>query len=201
MAKGIYRTMTEQVADHLRYDIVSGTLAENSFLKEQELSDRFQVSRGTIRHALMQLVREGIVTSTPNIGMKVASRPTDEALQLIITMREEIEAQVLRMVWDNLREHHLADWERLLKAMEIAAARDDLGEFIEADMQFHRYFISLYPDKHILELWEAVRARMMLRYDRLRSLKAGAKEHRAIYAAVKKGNYDEAVANLKINVV
>lgn len=91
MAKTLYRTIAEQVAELIRSEITTNEIIEDTLLKEQELSDRFEVSRGTIRHALMQLVAEGIVTSTPNIGMKVASHPTEESLSLIIEIRNRME--------------------------------------------------------------------------------------------------------------
>ena len=199
--KTIYRTISEQVADLIRNEIFSGEIEENSLLKEQELSDRFEVSRGTVRHALMQLVAEGIVTSTPNIGMRVASRPTEESLTLIIEVRNKIEDFIFRTVFDELREKHLDGWGKQLKKLKDASEQNSIESFMDADIAFHRFFVELYPDKHVTDLWEVARSRMMMRYNRLRDLKNGYEEHEKIYRAVTDGDIEKAVSLLHSNVI
>lgn len=199
--KTIYRTISEQVADLIRNDIISGKIAENALLKEQELSNRFEVSRGTIRHALMVLVAEGIVTSIPNIGMRVASQPTVESLALIIEIRNKIEDFILRKVFDELRQDHLEEWRKILNKLHEASENDNIESFMEADINFHRFFVELYPDKHVTDLWDVARARMMMRYNRLKKLKSGYEEHKTIFDAVETGNLDTALNLLHSNVI
>ncbi len=199
--KTIYRTISEQVADLIRNEIISGEITENSLLKEQELSNRFEVSRGTIRHALMQLVAEGIVTSIPNIGMRVANRPTQESLELIIDIRNKIEDFILKKVFEHLRTEHIEGWGRILQQLEEASKKDDIEAFMESDIIFHRYFIELYPDKHVTDLWEVARAKMMMRYNRLKNLKGGYEEHKKIFDAVSSGDLKKALSSLHSNVV
>ena len=51
------------IAATLRAEIQSGALAQGSALaSEAELSDRFSVSRGTVRQALAALRAEGLIT-------------------------------------------------------------------------------------------------------------------------------------------
>ncbi|MDC7227745.1 MAG: GntR family transcriptional regulator [Spirochaetales bacterium] len=199
--KTIYRTISEQIADLIRNEIISGSIGENSLLKEQELSNRFEVSRGTIRHALMQLVAEGIVTSTPNIGMRVASQPTEESIALIVEIRTKIEDFILSRVFNQLKNENLEEWRKILQKLQDASEQNDIDTFMEADIRFHRFFIELYPDKHVTDLWEDARARMMMRYDRLKNLKSGFEEHEKIFKAVESGDLKKALASLHSNVV
>lgn len=199
MPGAIYRTISEQIADRIREDINSGALEENALLREQDLSDRFGVSRGTVRHALMQLAKEGLVVATPNIGMRVASHPTPEALELIIDIRSRIEVRVLEAVWDDLREE-LEEWSEILAQMKVAGQGEDLRAFFDADTRFHRFIVELYPDTHVQDLWEAARSRMMMRYIRLDCLTEGYEEHKMIFDAVKANQRDEAVKLLQANL-
>lgn len=201
MAKSLYRTISEQIADHLRSDIMSGQIAEESLLKEQELSDRFEVSRGTVRYALMQLVSEGLVISTPNIGMRVANHPSEESLGLIVSIRNRIEDFLLKKVFTELRNKHLEEWGLILNEMHQASKQNDIEAFMDTDIRFHRFFIELYSDKHLRDLWEMARSRMMMRYNRLKDLEAGYLEHERIYEAVKAGKLDHALSNLHNNVI
>lgn len=200
MPPEIYRTISEQVADRVRREIMSGELSEGAELKEQSLSDRFGVSRGTVRHALMDLAREGIVVPTPNVGMKVASHPSVEVMGLIVSMRRQIEELVLRSCFTELREERMEAWRELLTELGLAGDRNDLNAFIDSDIRFHRFIVELHPDRHIVDLWEAIRARMMMRYNRLKSLHAGFEEHRAIVEAVEAGDVDAAVELLNKNI-
>lgn len=72
----------ERVADRLRRDIVAGFYPRGTFLpSEADLCSRFEVSRGTLRRALSDLARLGLVRSQPGVGHRVAGRlaSTEEA--------------------------------------------------------------------------------------------------------------------------
>ena len=72
----------ERVADRLRRDIVAGFYPRGTFLpSEADLCTRFEVSRGTLRRALADLARLGLVSSRPGVGHRVAGRlaSTEEA--------------------------------------------------------------------------------------------------------------------------
>ncbi len=201
MARGIYRTISEQIAYRIRIEILSGSLPRNTLLKEQQLSDRFEVSRGTIRAALQLLMREGIVEMTPNVGTKVAGSPEQEVVDLIIHIRLEIEEFVLRKVWQNLKENYLPAWKEILSGMESAANNDNLDEYIETDISFHRFFIVLHPEDHVLNLWEMVRNRTIPSYSSLRDLNHRVTEHQNILKAVEVGDIEAAIRSLRANVV
>jgi len=57
------------VATRLRDAIASGRLAPGEQLKERILSDLMGVSRTSLREALRELEKEGLVTSAPNRGI------------------------------------------------------------------------------------------------------------------------------------
>ena len=71
MSTPLYR----RIAAELRHAISSGELPPGSQLPtEQELGDRYKVSRNTVRLALGLLTNEGIITSTPGRGTFVRDR-------------------------------------------------------------------------------------------------------------------------------
>ncbi len=201
MVRSVYRTIPHQIAEGVRTDIYTGRYKENAELKEQDLADQFMVSRGTIRSALMILVSEGVVKSVPNKGMRVANHPSGEALTLIIELRNRIEEFVLQDVFQVLRDNHLEEWKQILMDIQQASQLDDLETFIDADIRFHGFLISLHPDQHIRDLWEATRTRMMMRYSRLENLKSGYEEHERIFQAVQAGNLEKAIESLHRNIL
>lgn len=75
-------TNADQVADHIRADIVAGDLVPNQRLVEVELSERYGASRGAVRSALLQLDVEGLVERVANRGARVRAVTTEEAIAI-----------------------------------------------------------------------------------------------------------------------
>src|SRR6516165_9050297 len=95
--KGLVRGLRKQVADHLRRDVLSGELPSGERLREVELAERFGVSRGPVRDALLQLAQEGWLTLEPHCGAKVAGPAPEFLLPLIRAQRRMVEAFALRL--------------------------------------------------------------------------------------------------------
>ena len=64
-------SVVDELADVLRAQILDGTIEPGTALREQELSDRYGVSRHTLRASLRALAAEGIVRLEPNRGAHV----------------------------------------------------------------------------------------------------------------------------------
>ena len=64
-------SVVDELATVLRAQILDGRLEPGTPLREQELSDRYDVSRHTLRAALRVLASEGLVQLEPNRGAHV----------------------------------------------------------------------------------------------------------------------------------
>jgi DNA-binding GntR family transcriptional regulator len=63
--------LREQALASLRTAITSGQLPPQTPMVETELSERLQISRGTLREAMRQLQQEGLVIYGPRGGLYV----------------------------------------------------------------------------------------------------------------------------------
>jgi GntR family transcriptional regulator, rspAB operon transcriptional repressor len=63
--------LRENVYEKLRSDILSCRLAPGDDMREQELAERYAVSRQPVREALLRLAREHLVTVQPRQGYRV----------------------------------------------------------------------------------------------------------------------------------
>ena len=102
---GAKRRTDEEVTGALRIDIVSGAYTPRERLPEVELATRYTASRASVRSALMELEREGLVERRPNRGAQVRA----------ISLEEAIEITEVRMVLEGLC---------AAKAAELATAAD-----------------------------------------------------------------------------
>lgn len=85
--------LVEEVRGQLRELINNGTYALGDQLpNEQEMSDRFQVSRATVREAYRGLIEAGYLVSKQGAGTFVARSPQQHSLDLNISYTEMIRA-------------------------------------------------------------------------------------------------------------
>src|SRR5207237_8473664 len=63
--------LRDNVYENLRSDILNCRLAPGDDMREQELAERYAVSRQPVREALLRLEREHLVTVQPRQGYRV----------------------------------------------------------------------------------------------------------------------------------
>jgi DNA-binding GntR family transcriptional regulator len=110
-------TKADDVALVIEEAIVSGELAPGTVLRQEQLSERFHVSRTPIREALRRLAALGLVSFEPNRGVRVRTLSRDELREAFL-VRSELESL----------------------ATELAVPRFDatsLGELVAAEKRFH----------------------------------------------------------------
>src|SRR5271163_898387 len=75
--------LRDNVYDSLRADILSCRLAPGYDMREQELAERYAVSRQPVREALLRLEREHLVTVQPRQGYRVSPISLADARDLL----------------------------------------------------------------------------------------------------------------------
>ena len=66
-------TKADDIARVLEDEIVGGLIAPGTVLRQEQLSERFEVSRTPVREALRRLAALGLVSFEPNRGVRVRS--------------------------------------------------------------------------------------------------------------------------------
>lgn len=198
--KEIFRTIPEQVAAHLRQEVLAGRLKPGDPLREIEVSERFGVSRGPIREALRQLTQQGILVLEPNKGVRVAPNPSAAVRPLIVEIRGKIETYVLGSVFDQISQGDIALLENILSDIKDVCEMGDANALVEHDLRFHKAIMQSHPDKDLFALWEPIMMRMLMHYNRLSNLMDSYLEHKRIFDAICDGNKAEAIKALEANI-
>ena len=131
-------SLSHQVLDDLRRDIIAGAFAPGSWLKTDELARRYSVSANPVREALWRLQGEGFVIANPNQGARVRV-VDDDFVRNIFEIREAIEPLFLRRFCYRVTP---GDLERLRDAAanfaEVASQKSpDFGALNAANKAFH----------------------------------------------------------------
>jgi DNA-binding GntR family transcriptional regulator len=127
----IETTKADEIALVLEQAIVSGELEPGQVLRQEELSERFDVSRTPVREALRRLAALGLVSFIPNRGVRVRTITTEELREAFL-VRAELESLATEIAAPKfteaaLRELELAE-EAFSKATQALRARPHEGE-------------------------------------------------------------------------
>src|SRR6187399_831303 len=84
-------TKADDIALDLEELIVSGQIAPGSVLRQEQLSEQYEVSRTPVREALRRLAALGLVTFEANKGVRVRTLERDELREAFL-VRAELES-------------------------------------------------------------------------------------------------------------
>ena len=198
-SKELYRTMSQQIADLIRADVLSGQMPTGTPLRERDLAERFGVSRGPIRDSLLQLTHEGLLVSKPNCGVVVGGALEKTLQPLVIKLRREIELFALKEIL-NGDNAPVAALEHTCEQLKVACQQDDLSAIVQHDMAFHRTIVEAGGNSDLVAIWLPIIVRMQLHYTRHKEWMDSYREHLAIVKAIRKGDQKRAAEALKTNI-
>jgi DNA-binding GntR family transcriptional regulator len=139
------RHLWEQIADELRRAILSGETTPGTRLITADLAEKWGVSRGPIREALMALENEGIVVSTRRHGTVVGTTSIVD-LEEVLSVREAIEtfaAVDVCNLGDQITQADLRKLGDLLKKIEHEKEQEQYEAARNHDLDFHQALVDL----------------------------------------------------------
>ena len=104
-------TKAADIALALEEAIVSGEIPPGSTLRQEHLSEQFQVSRTPVREALRRLAALGLVNFEPNRGVRVRMLSLDEIREAFM-VRAELESLATALATPKMTDDDLAELER-----------------------------------------------------------------------------------------
>jgi DNA-binding GntR family transcriptional regulator len=182
----------DQISEKLRKDIYSGKIAAGAQLRQDNLAERYGVSRIPVREALRQLGAEGLVTFHPNRGAVVTSLSLNEVLEML-DIRIALECRALHLAVPNMVDTDFESAAKILKAYDREPRATAWGEM---NWRFHSAIYAPANRSKLLAMIETNYGHVG-RFIRVQvSLAAGKerpqKEHYQILEACKEGNATKA---------
>lgn len=196
-------SLPDTVAQVLRKEIATGRLAPGQQLPvEQELVDRFGVSRPVVREAIARLRNDGVVQTFQGRGVFVAEQVLGTSFRIdadatartgelrqVFELRMMIEAGVAALAAGR---RTLPQLRAIAAALERIRSASPGADLVDKDMRFHaaiaqacgnRYVkdFALFMDAHVRR---SIRAAVMAD-DRLVTPEGIYAEHRPIYEAIR----------------
>ena len=175
------------VADMLRKAIVNGRMKPGTPIIEMALAEQLNVSRAPVREAIQILENDGLIETVAYKGKRVKPLTLKE-VEEVYSLREQFEAFAIRRIVE--RKVDVSELHTHSDAMFSAAERGDLAALNVSDEAFHRALIRLADHGLMLSFWDnlylRIRQIMALRNSANRDLRAVARNHPPIIAAIEK---------------
>jgi DNA-binding GntR family transcriptional regulator len=149
------RTLKENVTDVLRTSIIAGELAPGTEINQVGIANQLGVSRGPVREALSQLEQEGLVHSIPYKGVFVTSL-TRRYVEELYSVRMALEMLAVERAIERITEKDLAELNRVVQEMRIAAKAGDLQRLLQVDLEFHEHLVVVADHELLYKLWRQV---------------------------------------------
>ena len=142
-------TKADDIARVIEDEIVGGVIPPGTVLRQETLSERFDVSRTPVREALRRLAALGLVSFEPNRGVRVRSISAHELREAFL-VRAELEALATEVATPKMTPDDLAEMDRIerrfgeltleLRDQARSGAPRDASLFVEwmqANYAFH----------------------------------------------------------------
>jgi DNA-binding GntR family transcriptional regulator len=177
IGKAARRGLGDEVADRIRSAIFAGQFPPGAPVREVELAEALEVSRGSVREGLAQLAREGLLHSEWHRGTRVIDL-TVEDIDEVYSVRAALERLAARSAAEHADEDLL---DRLNGTVDSMAStlngKGPSTRLIALDIEFHDTIYAAAGNRRLLEAWQALRSQVYL--FQLARVRLGDKDYRS----------------------
>ncbi len=194
-------TLSGQVAEQLRDDILTGALLPNAQLNEKQLALAFGVSRGPLREAMQRLIQEGLLRSEPHRGVFVAEISEADLVDIYFVRAAIESAAVRQIVALGKSAATSSQLSRISEKMDKAVRAKRWKDGSELDFEFHRTLVDAAGSKRLSKTYMTVQAETRLCLHRLmggyRRSEDLAEEHFRFADILNNGDLEKALDELQ----
>ncbi len=195
--------LSQVVARRLQKMILDGDLRTGDVIPSQrQLAEQFNVSRASLREALLTLETIGLVKTEPGRGTFVTAGRADptaalkwrysdsHSMQDVFETRHMLEGRIVMAAAKVIDRATIAVLADATDEMERCWEAGDLLSNVEADLRFHRTIATTCPNRMLQSLYETVQdllsetQRQPIPRTNPTRMRASLSEHREIIAAL-----------------
>ncbi|RFB71184.1 MULTISPECIES: GntR family transcriptional regulator [unclassified Herbaspirillum] len=194
------KVSSDEITAELRKNIYEGVLASGVALKQEDLAEKFGVSRIPIREALKRLEAEGLVQHELNKGTVVASHSISEVIEML-DIRIGLETRALQLAIPNLDKQHLDRCEAILARYD-GASKPSVWSAL--NLEFHLTLYSAANKPRLIKMIEDLVLGMQ-RYTRIYishtlGREQPQKEHYELLETLRRGDAEKAISLLEEHI-
>jgi len=191
------QTLSEQIYQVLRQDILNQEIKCGQKLTLQTLKDRFNVSHTPIREALTRLVEDDLVTYYSNVGVSVITLTAHDA-QEIFQLIGDLDCLALRYSARGVfREAMLEELDEVVAQSAKHLQKKQLKPWRDLSDRFHLVFYKYADNSRLENAAHKLRAQITLLSNLYqlenKNVDMIQRDHESIHQAVKAGDIEQAL--------
>jgi DNA-binding GntR family transcriptional regulator len=189
-------TAQEAVLAEVRRELVSGVLRPGEQVRQEQLAERYGVSRVPLREALKILEGEGQVVYHPHRGYFVAELSVADLVE-VYRLRELLEAEAIRAAVPNLAPAVLAELRAAQDAVERASDAGEVFAITSANRRFHFALFERSGQARLIrllgQLWDSTDVYRTVYFGQPTNRRRVQAEHEQILAALEQHDTERVV--------
>ncbi|WP_134700762.1 GntR family transcriptional regulator [Ammoniphilus sp. YIM 78166] len=132
----INETTKERVYRQIKNAVLHGQIPGNEIFTEVQLAEMLNTSRTPVREAILDLSKEGLITTVPRKGLQVR-KITHSELEQIFLLRTSIESEIMKALTESITDEQLEVLSEICNLQEEAMNNNENERFINLDQEFH----------------------------------------------------------------
>lgn len=150
--KVINNSISNQVYEVLKHNIINLNLKPGENISEKEISEKLEVSRTPVREAFVRLAQEELIEIYPQKGTFVSLIDLDDVEEARF-IREHLEKATIRLACQNYTSHQLQGVKNNVMMQERSLMEKEFDTFFKLDEEFHRIIVEMSGKKKV---WLAI---------------------------------------------
>lgn len=173
--------------EYIKERILNGVFKPSQKLTENKLAEDINVSRSTVKKALMMLEKENLVTVEMNKGATIKSFTLEEMMNYL-EMREVLEGLIGRKAALNIMDNDLVRLEELFSEMSTLIQENRFDEYSKKNRLFHQIIYQASNNPEAVKMINTIKTQLNRSYFRTILVPGrkdlSIKEHEAILKAL-----------------
>lgn len=197
------KTLQNHVYEYLHEKIVNGFIPPGHRIVEEKISQETGVSRSPIREAIRRLNSDGLVSVSPRGGVRVY-RPTFSDFNYLYECRLSLEPAAAYYAAIRMNEEQRIHLKNVMEEMNLAVEKKDLEKLKYFSTQFHFFIVEASENPYLMKMMNQLNSLMSFYRNAVLNipmrLEDGAKEHQAVWEAIRTRNGKAAEELMKAHI-
>lgn len=128
-------SLSEQIAKHISEQIISGELVEGERIQELRIAKELDVSRGSVREALLILERTHLIQIFPRRGA-IVSEMSAQQVRALFDSCAMLSGQIVQRIAETWRQHEVEQFQRLMEQIQEECRHGHTEKFYDLIFQY-----------------------------------------------------------------
>jgi DNA-binding GntR family transcriptional regulator len=143
------------VYKYLYREIISLSMSPGAKINHTKIAHDLDVSRTTVRDAVLMLLNANLVEPLPNQGFRVSHLKVKEMGELYAT-RKIIESGAAKILCEKISKDQIQKLHLLIKDMELSLTEKDYEAFAYLDSAFHRSIVEFCSIPYLVSMYQSI---------------------------------------------